>query len=95
MFNRKPFNEKYLFTRKYCNFACVINCTRKLTRMCACACACDRTRLREQYAFSSVASERVNVSWALFIFACLPLPKHDYMAYKINQYPSSKCMSYQ
>ena len=49
MFNEKSFNEKFLFTRKYYDFARAINCTRKLT----CVCACDRTRLREQYANAS------------------------------------------
>ena len=49
MFNGKSFNEKFLLTRKYHDFARAINCTRKLTCVCAYACACDRTRLREQY----------------------------------------------
>ena len=49
MFNGKSFNEKFLLTRKYYDFTCVINCTRKLTCVCACACACNRTHLREQY----------------------------------------------
>ena len=49
MFNGKSFNEKFLLTRKYYDFARAINCTRKLTCVCAYACACDRTRLREQY----------------------------------------------
>ena len=31
MFNGKPFNEKFLFTRKYYDFARAISCTRKLT----------------------------------------------------------------
>ena len=35
--------------REYYDFARAINCTRKLTCVCAYACACDRTRLREQY----------------------------------------------
>ena len=52
MFNEKSFNEKFLLTRKYYDFARAINCTRKLTCVCACACTCDRTRLREQYASS-------------------------------------------
>ena len=49
MFNGKSFNEKFLLTRKYYDFARAINCTRKLTCVYACACAGDRTRLREQY----------------------------------------------
>ena len=49
MFNGKSFNEKFLLTRKYYDFARAINCTHKFTCVCACACACDRTRLREQY----------------------------------------------
>ena len=49
MFNGKSFNEKFLLTRKYYDFARAINCTRKLTCVCACACACDPTGLREQY----------------------------------------------
>ena len=49
MFNGKSFNEKFLLTKKYCDFARAINCTRKLTCVSACACVCDRTRLREQY----------------------------------------------
>ena len=31
-------------------FACVINCTCKLTFVCACACVSDCTHLKEQYA---------------------------------------------
>ena len=50
MFNAKSFNEKFLLMRKYYDFACVINCTRKLSCMCACMCASNYTRLREQYA---------------------------------------------
>ena len=49
MFNGKSFNEKFLVTRKYYDFARAINCTRKLTCVCACACTYDCTRLREQY----------------------------------------------
>ena len=37
MFNRKPFNEKFLLTRKYYDFTLAINCTRKLNCMCAIA----------------------------------------------------------
>ena len=48
MFSGKSFNEKFLLTRKYYDFARAINCTRKLTCVCANACACDRTHLREQ-----------------------------------------------
>ena len=36
MFNGKSFNEKFLFTRKYYDFAHAINCTHKLTCVCAC-----------------------------------------------------------
>ena len=50
MFNGKSFNEKFVLMRKYYDFARAINCTRKLT--CVCACACDRKRLREQYALT-------------------------------------------
>ena len=50
MFNGKFFNEKFLFTRKYYDFACAINCTHKLTYVCACVCTCNRTCLKEQYA---------------------------------------------
>ena len=50
MFNGKSFNEKFLLARKYYDFARAINCTGKLTCVCAYACACDRTRLRKQYA---------------------------------------------
>ena len=51
MFNGKSFDEKFLLTRKYYDFAHAINCTRKLT--CMCACACDRMHLREQYVSSN------------------------------------------
>ena len=50
MFNGKSFNEKFLLTKKYYDFAHAINCTRKLTCVCACMCACNRMRLKEQYA---------------------------------------------
>ena len=49
MFNGKSFNEKFLLTRKYYDFACAINCTRELTYVCAYARACDCMDLREQY----------------------------------------------
>ena len=49
MFNGKSFNEKFLLMRKYYDFTHAINCTRKLTCMCACTCAYDHTHLREQY----------------------------------------------
>ena len=49
MFNGKSFNEKFLLMRKYYDFAHAVNCTHKLTYMCACMCTGDRTRLREQY----------------------------------------------
>ena len=49
MFNGKSFNEKFLLTRKYYDFAHAINCTCKLTCVCVCASTCDHTRLREQY----------------------------------------------
>ena len=44
MFNGKFFNEKFLLKRKYYDFTHAINCTRKLTCLCACVC-------REQYVF--------------------------------------------
>ena len=53
MFNGKSFNEKFLLTRKYYDFARAINCTHKLTCVCAYACMCDCTSLREQYANQS------------------------------------------
>ena len=59
MFNGKSFNEKFLHTRKYYDFVRAINCTRKLTYVCAYACACDRTRLREQYAISEMVFQSV------------------------------------
>ena len=48
-FNGKSFNEKFLLTREYYDFAHAINCTRKLTCVCAYMCMCDCTHLREQY----------------------------------------------
>ena len=36
---------------KHYDFARVINCTHKLTWVCACRCMCDCTHLREQYAY--------------------------------------------
>ena len=50
MFNGKSFNEKFLLTRKFYDFACAINCIRKLTCACACVCASDRMCLKEQHA---------------------------------------------
>ena len=35
---------------KYYDFIGAINCTHKLTCVCACTCACDYTLLREPYA---------------------------------------------
>ena len=52
MFNGKPFNEKFLLTRKHYDFAHAINCAHKLTCVCAYACACNRTHLREQHDIS-------------------------------------------
>ena len=49
MFNGKSFNEKFLLTRKYYDFANAINCTHKLTCVCACTSTYDCTCLREQY----------------------------------------------
>ena len=49
MFNGKSFNEKYLLTRKHYDFTRAINCTCKLTCVCAYVYVCNHTRLREQY----------------------------------------------
>ena len=65
MFNGKSFNEKFLLTRTYCDFARAINCTRKFTCVFACACACDRTRLRNS----------VNFSHAMTVLGYLPNEK--------------------
>ena len=50
MFDGRSFHEKFPLMRKYYDFAHAINCTHRLTCMCAYAWACDRTHLREQYA---------------------------------------------
>ena len=65
MFNGKSFNEKFLVTRKYYDFARAINCTRKLTCVCACAWACDPTRLRERYVTTPFFIE--HLWWLLLI----------------------------
>ena len=41
------------------DFVCVINCTHKLTCMCACTYVCDHTHLSEQYEPCALAHIRI------------------------------------
>ena len=50
------FSMKNFSLQENTDFPRAINCTRKLTYVCACACACDCTRLGEQYGSNSYAN---------------------------------------
>ena len=48
-----PYEKYIILTKqksKYYDFARAVNCTRKLSCLCAYACTCDCTRVRKQYA---------------------------------------------